>query len=336
MIVIRSTSRGEPTSSAVTDWILHSGGQCVRLNGEDLGDGRPYTLRVSNERATFSMVADGKEVALEDAGAVFYRGRSATLLPSIPALPDARLHASLLGHMKAEIGEVGSGVDAFFDAAFWVPHRSRVGLDKITGMLAARACGLEIPPSLVTTSRAEALSFLEEHRDVVVKSLSSGLLRGEQDNYSVYTSRVTFDDLAGEGPLFPTLFQAYVPKQYEIRAFYLDGGCDSMAIFSQLDPQTSVDFRRYNWSRQNRCVPVRLPTGLESRIRGLMDKLGLSTGSLDLIKRPDGRYVFLEVNPVGQFGFISSSGNLQLEKKVAWHLMARDGQPVRDPWRSDG
>jgi glutathione synthase/RimK-type ligase-like ATP-grasp enzyme len=115
-----------------------------------------------------------------------------------------------------------------------------------------------------------------------------------------------------------------VPKAYEIRTFYLDGTCYSMAIFSQADPQTRVDFRRYNLDHPNRTVPYRLPETIEARIRETMDALGLVTGSLDLIRRPDGGFVFLEVNPVGQFGMVSGPCHYQLERRIAEFLIDKD------------
>jgi hypothetical protein len=336
MILIMSTARGEVTSSVVMDWIRHLGGRCERLNGEDLGNGSPYALHVANERASFSIELDGREVPLDDVGAVFYRGRASTpTSPPLPSIADPRLRASIAAHMHGEQTEVTQGTTSWFDGASWTPHRSAARLDKITGMLAARASGLEIPPTLVTSSRQAARAFVEAHRDVIVKTFGNGVLRGRDDNYMLYTSRVEVEDLlSADGPLFPCLLQAYVPKEYEIRTFYLDGQCDSMGIFSQLDPQTTVDFRQYNWKRYNRCVPVRLPATVVEAVVTFMSRIGLSTGSLDLIKRPDGRYVFLEVNPVGQFGFVSTLCNFQLEKKVALHLMAQDGQSVTDGRRN--
>jgi glutathione synthase/RimK-type ligase-like ATP-grasp enzyme len=55
-----------------------------------------------------------------------------------------------------------------------------------------------------------------------------------------------------------------------------------------------------------------------------MADLGLETGSIDLIRTPDGRTVFLEINPVGQFGMISHPCNYNLERVVAEHLIERD------------
>jgi hypothetical protein len=96
-----------------------------------------------------------------------------------------------------------------------------------------------------------------------------------------------------------------------------------MAIFSQSDEQTSVDFRRYQYRRPNRTVPYQIQDALEFKLTTLMDRLGLETGSLDLVKTVDGRTVFLEVNPVGQFGMVSHPCNYHLERAVASALVRR-------------
>ncbi len=55
-----------------------------------------------------------------------------------------------------------------------------------------------------------------------------------------------------------------------------------------------------------------------------MDKIGLNCGSIDMIRGTDGKYYFLEVNPNGQFGMVSSPCNLGLYKLVAETLIAKD------------
>lgn len=119
---------------------------------------------------------------------------------------------------------------------------------------------------------------------------------------------------------FPTLFQTEIPKAYELRIFYLAGRCYAMAMFSQASRRTAIDFRRYSASEPTRSVPYRLTASQEANVRTLMDLLELDTGSLDMIVTPDDRYVFLEVNPVGQFGMTSAPCNYNLERLVAEHL----------------
>ncbi len=48
---------------------------------------------------------------------------------------------------------------------------------------------------------------------------------------------------------FPSLVQKKIIKEFEVRSFLLDGEFYSMAIFSQRDKKTAVDYRNYNHSR---------------------------------------------------------------------------------------
>ncbi|KAF2516652.1 ATP-grasp domain-containing protein [Flavobacterium foetidum] len=95
-----------------------------------------------------------------------------------------------------------------------------------------------------------------------------------------------------------------------------------MAIFSQSNPQTRLDFRAYDWDNPNRFIPYQLPEHIEAKIEMLMKNLNLNTGSIDLIKSStNGDYYFLEVNPSGQFGMTAFPCNFPLHKIVAENLI---------------
>jgi glutathione synthase/RimK-type ligase-like ATP-grasp enzyme len=138
----------------------------------------------------------------------------------------------------------------------------------------------------------------------------------------MFTELIKKDELSKiSNTFFPSLFQEALQKEIEIRTFYLDGKCYSMAIFSQLDHQTMVDFRMYNNENGNRNLPYKLPENLELKIKKLMKSLELNTGSIDIIKTKDGRFVFLEVNPWGQYGMVSDPCNYNLDEKIAKYLV---------------
>ena len=117
-----------------------------------------------------------------------------------------------------------------------------------------------------------------------------------------------------------SLFQQYIPKKYEIRSFYLKGQFRSMAIFSQQNEKTKLDFRNYDQERPNRNVPYNLPKSLEQKLHKLMLKLDINCGSMDIIVTPDDQYYFLEVNPFGQFQWLSKGCNYFLERMIAKNL----------------
>jgi D-alanine-D-alanine ligase-like ATP-grasp enzyme len=48
-----------------------------------------------------------------------------------------------------------------------------------------------------------------------------------------------------------------------------------------------------------------------------MKDLDLESGSIDMVFTQDGEFVFLEVNPIGQFGMTSYPCNYFLEKIIA-------------------
>ncbi len=95
-----------------------------------------------------------------------------------------------------------------------------------------------------------------------------------------------------------------------------------MAIFSQQNEQTALDFRHYDKERPNRNVPFKLPADLEEKLLELAKLFKMNSCSFDLIYGIDKEYHFLEVNPVGQFGMTSFPCNYNVEKQIAEFLSA--------------
>ena len=77
----------------------------------------------------------------------------------------------------------------------------------------------------------------------------------------------------------------------------------------------------YNSKKPNRTAPYKLSPILDKKVKTLMDSLGLKTGSLDFVKTQNGRMVFLEVNPWGQYGMVSGPCNYYLDEKIAKYLI---------------
>lgn len=195
----------------------------------------------------------------------------------------------------------------------------KLEINKMSTLVKAAECGLLVPYSTIITSIEELNVLKQKKSRFILKSIQALFdLNFENDFFCNYT-----EEFSAKIPkkipnrFFPTLFQEMVDKDFEIRVFYIDGRCYSMAIFSQNDSQTTVDFRKYNTKKPNRTVPYKLPINVVKKIDKLMNRLGLNSGSIDIIKSKLNEYIFLEVNPVGQFGMVSAPCNYFLEKKVA-------------------
>lgn len=153
------------------------------------------------------------------------------------------------------------------------------------------------------------------------KYISKGVNGNTYFDFDKHRFILPVQEIEGEHHSGLSFYQEYIDKKYELRIFYLHGKIWTMAIFSQNDEQTKTDFRKYNNKKPNRTVPYSLPKNIEESIDKLMRDLLLNTGSIDMIVTPENKYVFLEVNPVGQFGMVSLPCNYNLEKRIVDHLV---------------
>ncbi len=203
-----------------------------------------------------------------------------------------------------------------------------VELNKPIILKKAQSLGLTIPKTLITNSRQDLEIFFKNcNNKIITKSLGSvipGYEQKPQDmNYlSFYQLTKLIDNLENTPKLFaPSLFQEYVDKEYEIRTIFLKGKLYSASIFSQLNEHTKVDMRNRSANHPTRYIPYQLDKKIEISLIKLMKKLNLDYGAIDIVKGIDGRYYFLEINPVGQYGDVSLQCNYYLNKIIAEDLI---------------
>ncbi|MCC7050252.1 MAG: grasp-with-spasm system ATP-grasp peptide maturase [Bacteroidia bacterium] len=191
-------------------------------------------------------------------------------------------------------------------------------LNKIEVLKIAKEVGLNIPDTIITSNKGE---INERSRSSKIINKTIGEVIHAVIDKKVYINRtVEIDAEKLPNTFFPSLFQKLIPKKYELRIFYLKGNFYAMAIFSQKDKKTTVDFRNYNYFIPNRTTPYKLPTEIKNKISRLMRQLNLKSGSIDMIVTDEGRFVFLEVNPDGQFGMVSYPCNYFLERRLSKYL----------------
>jgi hypothetical protein len=178
----------------------------------------------------------------------------------------------------------------------------------------ASALGFELPPTLITTSPEDVREFYRQHNGNVISKLS-GIAFADSlaIPYWRYSEVVSKRDVAYAGSVrfCPVIFQAYVPKRVELRITVVGQQVFAGAIHSQESNHTRHDWRRYD-AHQTQYSIHRLPEELARRCVRLTQQLGLCYGAIDMILTPDGRYVFLEINPSGQYLWIELATGLPI------------------------
>lgn len=207
------------------------------------------------------------------------------------------------------------------------PHLGEITIEKnhskLMSLIWAARCGLMLPNTLITTEKEEILKHRAAFPVQITKAIFNLFSISSKNGMGTVGTEVIelghLDQLNSK--FFPTLIQENIDKAFELRIFFLKHDFYPMAIFSQSDKQTEVDFRNYNTERPNRCVPFVLPPDIKCKLIRYVDTMNLDTGSIDLIVTKNGEYVFLEVNHIGQFGWLSSNCNYYIEEKIAEYLL---------------
>ncbi|NET32503.1 MAG: grasp-with-spasm system ATP-grasp peptide maturase [Cyanothece sp. SIO1E1] len=200
----------------------------------------------------------------------------------------------------------------------------------------ATRSGLSIPRTLVTGNKASLTEFLHTNlpQGIVCKAITDGIsIHQDEEKICLanYTEQVTEETLDRLPAFFQaSLFQQMIDKAFEVRTFFLNEEFYSMAIFSQSNPQTAVDYRHYDYERPVRTAKFTLPAETKQSLLKLVRELDLYTGSIDLIKSTDGKFYFLEVNPSGQFSAVSKSCGYHLEERVAKFLTEEKDELSKD------
>jgi glutathione synthase/RimK-type ligase-like ATP-grasp enzyme len=191
----------------------------------------------------------------------------------------------------------------------------------LLSLICAASAGLKIPATILTTKKQDAIQFTEQNQ-AITKAIHNLFTIHYDGLFSAVGTTVAshchIDSL--DHCFFPTLFQKNIEKEYELRIFFIGNRFFPMAIFSSLDEQTRVDFRNYNRLKPNRCVPFILPDHIEDQLNNFVKLMELDTGSIDMIVTKDNEFIFLEVNHIGQFDWLSDNCNYYVEKEIADYL----------------
>ncbi|NES99760.1 MAG: MvdD family ATP-grasp ribosomal peptide maturase [Sphaerospermopsis sp. SIO1G2] len=170
----------------------------------------------------------------------------------------------------------------------------------------AKQLGLDIPQTLTSNNPEAVRQFASEFPEhgIVTKMLSSFAIYGDnKEEMVVFTSPVTENDLDNmEGLCYcPMTFQENIPKALELRTTIVGHRIFTAAVNSQDLEGSTYDWRKEGRNLSQNWQAYQLPEEIEKKLLQLMAHFGLNYGAIDIIVTPDGRYVFLEINPVGEF-----------------------------------
>jgi MvdD family ATP-grasp ribosomal peptide maturase len=321
-VLIITRSDDNESVALVARAVEGKGGRSIRFDT----DRYPTEVRLSafygrGDEERLTLTNDEGEFDLREVTAIWHRRLNfGARLP--PTLDKQLRHASVTESRAAAQGLLASLKAFRMDAVRHIRHAENKQLQ----LQVAREVGLRIPRTLTTNDPAAVGAFAAECEGrVVTKMLSSFAVYEGGQELVVFTNPVRPEDLADLSglSLCPATFQEAIPKALELRTTVVGRRIMTASIDSQSSERAANDWRRDGLRMIEDWKPYQLPREVEEKVLRLMDYFALNYGALDFIVTPDGRHVFLEVNPVGEFFWLEQYSGLPVSDAIADVLLGR-------------
>lgn len=201
------------------------------------------------------------------------------------------------------------------ESTVWIsrPENIRRAENKIYQLKVADTCGLKIPLTFIGNSpeELEKLMAKEQKHGFIVKPIRSGRYFLQNETLIFYTTNFPDEWKWSEIERWPVIVQERIRKKRDIRVTFFGDKIYAVAINSahlaekvQLDWRRSMDEVSYE--------SVILPGQIEGLLSKMLNCMGLLFGAFDLVETPEGEYVFLELNPNGQWAWIEQKTGLPM------------------------
>jgi glutathione synthase/RimK-type ligase-like ATP-grasp enzyme len=286
-----------------------------RFHPEDFPHACSVSIEIQDGRITGELRTADHRVAFDDICAAWYRRSRNLHMGGV-----SRTSEKLDDYVKAQSTATVVAVCASLQT-LWVSHpfKLRQGEVKARQLAEASRAGLKIPHTLISNDPDQAAAFVGALGDTecAIKPLIAIGVTDEQGYRLPLTTTLppgySLDSIA----LAPTMLQPYVDKAFELRCVVMGHNIFCARLDSQADEKSRVDWRGGDPHHE----VFALPEDVEASIHRLLDSFGLNFASLDMIVTPEGEYVFLELNPNGQWLWLEYELGLPLVSSMADLLM---------------
>jgi len=283
-----------------------------RFNTEDLLSSINITADLKSNSVRLFDKSLNQTISLKEFGAVYYRR------PKIPTLEFNDVDHAENTFLKKEIAYLFEGIYKAVRKAFWIspPFAIREAENKMYQLEIANRIGFKIPNSFISNSYSECLQFYNANsKQCIVKPIKSGLIEDEKGTKVIFTNELKeFPNQPDKIESFPLYIQEKIDKKADVRVIVVGKKIFATLIHSQSCKETKTDWRRGEHNLEH--VRIDLPKQLKSKCIKIVKDLGLQFGAIDLILDKNEKFIFLEINPNGQWAWIENKTGYNISSEI--------------------
>lgn len=314
-MILILTEPGDTHSDFVIEKLEARGAEFLRFNPQDFPSKANVSIGYSACGQMQSRLrVNGTSIDLNSVQSVWLR-RPGQPTPDI-RIQDEAVRGLVAGECLGYLRDTWNALDTC-----WLPAPPAVVLRaqfKMSQLRLASQLNFELPPTLVTNSPDDFIEFYQQHNgQIISKLVGSSFQQAAGNEFVRYTEFVSHRQIGYASAIqhCPMILQAYVPKRLELRITVVGKQVFAAEIHSQHTHHTRYDWRRYDYD-QTPHFEHTLPANIAGQCVQLVERLHLRYGAIDMILTPDGRYVFVEINPNGQYLWIEQKTGLPISDAI--------------------
>lgn len=275
----------------------------LRLNTEEYGDKFEINLSFSTNDNSATIKFEEKEINIEEISGVYFRR------PELPNLENI-LPSSEIKFAEREIETLFSGFFRLLNYNIWLNHPIHIfrANNKIEQLLVAKEIGFIVPNTVISKDEDTIKSFIGKEKNVIVKSIKHGFYSYKDKVYLAFTQEIdeNYTENIKEYLSVPMIFQKKIDKEYDIRINVIGNNVFATAILSQEHEMSEIDWRVWDVCEkfELKHVAIKLPTEIEEKCIAINKHFKLNFSAIDMVLDKEGNYIFLELNPNGQWAWI--------------------------------
>lgn len=187
--------------------------------------------------------------------------------------------------------------------------------NKLLQLKEALELGFNIPDTIITNSRELLLKFYKKNnKRVIIKPLSQSKIVENNSTSFLFSNILKEEHILNlaEYDLTPCIYQELIEKNIELRITVVGDKVFAAATNSQEKINTKIDWRR----EDSIFYEFKISNEIEQLCIKLVKNLNLKFGAIDMIIDKKGNYIFLEINPNGQWAWIETQTNLPISEAI--------------------
>ncbi len=318
-VLIITKSDDNPCIKNVSEAIIRKGGMPIRFNTDTYPISSAINVEFLNNRWNIELITESGSYNLSDIESLWYRRLA--LGANLGSVLEDKFRVPSVEESRRTFFGLLSSLDVFQLDSYWTVKQA--GCKQLQLKVAAQL-GLEIPETLITNNPASVPSFYHAlNGNVITKMQASFAIYENGIENVVFTNPISEKDIDELDGLqyCPMTFQRNIEKKLELRITIVGDKVFTSSINSKDNNKAKNDWRKQGHELINSWNEYQLPADIEKKLLQLMDYFQLNYGAIDMIVTNDDRYIFLEVNPSGEFFWLELNHGFPISEAIADSLL---------------